>query len=101
MLPEKPPQRASTIMTVTATKPEGPTGDFDGDIDVSNKLPSKEDLEKVADLPVLDVAGKPHPFSTLHSRPDGSTRTLIIFVRHFFCGVSDCPTFDWRWRTGV
>lgn len=79
-------------MTVTATRPEGPTGDFSGDIDVSSKLPSQRDLERVADLPVLDANGQPHPFKTLHSGPDGPQRVLLIFIRHFFCGVSttDC-----------
>lgn len=75
-------------MAVTATKPEGPTGDFSGDIDVSSKLPSQKDLENVADLPVLDVDGQPHPFKTLHTSQDGPQRVLIIFIRHFFCGVS-------------
>lgn len=78
-------------MTITATKPEGPTGDFSGDIDVSSKLPSQKDLENVADLPVLDVDGQPHAFKTLHSSQDGPQRVLIIFIRHFFCGVSTCP----------
>lgn len=77
-------------MTITATKPEGPKGDFSGDIDVSSKLPSQRDLENVADLPVLDADGQPHPFKTLHSNQDGPQRVLIIFIRHFFCGVSTC-----------
>lgn len=75
---------------ISATKPEGPTGDFTGDIDVSSKPPTLKDLENVADLPVLDVDGQPHPFKTLHSSQDGPQRVLIIFVRHFFCGVSPC-----------
>ena len=78
-------------MAVTATKPEGPTGDFSGDIDVSSKLPSQKDLENVADLTVLDVDGQPHAFKTLHPSDDGPQRVLIIFIRHFFCGVSTGP----------
>ena len=77
-------------MTITASKPEGPTGDFSGDIDVSSKLPSQKDLENVADLPVLDVDGQSHPFKTLYSTQHGPQRVLIIFIRHFFCGVSTC-----------
>ncbi len=75
-------------MAGTASMPEGPTGDFTGDINVSSKLPSQRDLERVADLPVLDSNGEPHPFKTLHSSPNGPQRVLIIFIRHFFCGVS-------------
>lgn len=72
-------------MVSTASKPEGPTDEFTGDIEVSNKLPSKGDLEKTADLPVLDALGKAHTFKSLH---DGPRRVLVIFIRHFFCGVS-------------
>lgn len=70
------------------SKPGGPTGDFTGDIEVSDKLPSKGELERVADLPILDSSGKSHAFKTLHSNPDRPSRVLIIFIRHFFCGVS-------------
>ena len=73
-------------MTVrkAATNPQGPTGDFDGDIKVSNKPPSKAELQKVADLPVLDASGKSYTFKSLY---DGKRKLLIIFIRHFFCGV--------------
>ncbi len=50
---------------MTATNPAGPTGEFDGEIDVNNKPPTKRDLDKVADLPVLDVDGKPHTFKSI------------------------------------
>ena len=75
------------MATTTETKPEGPICDPIGDIEVSNKLPSKLDLAKVADLPVLDAAGKKHTFKSLYAHDD-QRRTLIIFIRHFFCGVS-------------
>lgn len=74
---------------MTATEPAGSTGEFNGDIDVNDKPPTKRDLDKVADLPVLDVNGKPHAFKSLFSVDTGETsRVLIIFIRHFFCGVS-------------
>lgn len=76
-------------MAMNASNAENPTGDFSGDIEVSKKLPSKGDLEKIANLPILDIAGKPHAFKTLHSSEDGPNRVLIIFIRHFFCGVSN------------
>lgn len=62
--------------------------DFEGDVKVSSKLPTVADLEKVADLPVLDADGQSQPFKNLYSGPQAAQRVLLIFVRHFFCGVS-------------
>ncbi len=76
------------MATTTATKSQGPTCDPSGDIEVSSKLPSRSDLAKVADLPVLDAAGKSHTFKSLYANND-RRRTFIIFIRHFFCGVGD------------
>ncbi|KAL8852204.1 MAG: hypothetical protein Q9221_002914 [Calogaya cf. arnoldii] len=71
----------------TATRPNGPTGDFKGDIDVNNNNPRRKDLERVAELPVLDKDGKPHTFKSLYAPTNNErSRTLIIFIRHFFCG---------------
>ncbi|KAL8648808.1 MAG: hypothetical protein Q9226_005836 [Calogaya cf. arnoldii] len=71
----------------TATSPDGPTGDFKGDIDVNNNNPRRKDMESIAELPVLDKDGKPHTFKSLYAPADNETsRTLIIFIRHFFCG---------------
>lgn len=67
-----------------ATKPEGPTGDFEGDITVSDKPPSRADLERVADFPILDANRKAHKFKSLYQ---DKPKVLIIFIRHFFCGV--------------
>lgn len=75
------------MVTRAATNPEGVTGDFKGDIEVSNKLPSKGDLERIADLPVLDDVGEAHTFKSLYSTTSEARRVLIIFIRHFFCGV--------------
>ncbi|KAL8767988.1 MAG: hypothetical protein Q9209_005659 [Squamulea sp. 1 TL-2023] len=71
----------------TAAKPQGLTEDFSGDIDVNNNVPRRKDLERVAELPVLDKDGKPHAFRSLYTSPSNErSRTLIIFIRHFFCG---------------
>lgn len=67
-----------------------PAGDFKGDVKVNNNPPTKGDLEKVADLPVLDQNRKKYTFKSLYAdNENGPRRVLIIFVRHFFCGV--CP----------
>lgn len=37
-------------------------------------------------LPVLDSNGTPHLFSTLYMTDKSNEQTLVIFIRHFFCG---------------
>ena len=72
-------------------RPEGPSREFSGNIKVSQKLPTKKDIEKVAELPVLDRTGESRTFKSLHSDPEHpEARTLVIFIRHFFCGVRSC-----------
>lgn len=68
----------------TATKPEGPTGDFRGNISVDDTPPDKKMLEMVNGLMILDEDKRKHTFKTLYS---GRERTLVVFIRHFFCGV--------------
>ncbi|KAL8796563.1 MAG: hypothetical protein Q9182_007355 [Xanthomendoza sp. 2 TL-2023] len=63
------------------------SGDSSSDTDVNNNPPRRKDLEKVADVPVLDKDGKPHAFKSLYTPTNNErSRTLIIFIRHFFCG---------------
>lgn len=65
-----------------------PSDDFKGDIKVNNNPPTKGDLDKVADLPVLDKDRKKYTFKSLYAdNENGPRRVLFIFVRHFFCGV--------------
>ncbi|KAL9599579.1 MAG: hypothetical protein Q9219_003735 [cf. Caloplaca sp. 3 TL-2023] len=71
----------------TITQTQEPTADFAGDINVNDNPPTRKELDKVDDLPVLDVNGKPHSFKSLYtSDHNESSRTLVIFIRHFFCG---------------
>ncbi|KAI4285503.1 MAG: hypothetical protein L6R38_000600 [Xanthoria sp. 2 TBL-2021] len=73
----------------TVARPEGPAGDYKGDVHVNNNAPRRKDVERIAELPVLDKDGKPHTFKSLYAPTnDESSRTLVIFIRHFFCGVS-------------
>lgn len=81
---KKPPMAVKQ----TATKPEGPTGDFKGDIKVDNVPPKKATLDKTANLPVLDQNKKSHSFKSLYAdNENGPRRVLVVFIRHFFCGV--------------
>lgn len=78
---------------VSNGKHADPSADFKGDIRVNNKAPTKELLEKLADIPVLDVNKKSHTFKSLYSDNEhGPRRALVVFIRHFFCGVRT-PSF--------
>lgn len=80
-------------------KKQDTAADFKGDVKVNNNPPTKEQLEKIADLTVLDADDKPHTFKSLYAdNENGKRKVLVIFIRHFFCGVrlpcSLQPTFS-------
>lgn len=87
----------SSGMAPTATQSGPPvnvclTEPLYGDMKVSESLPSRSTLEKIADLPVFNVDGKTKPFKSLYwADAKESKRVFIIFIRHFFCGVL-CPS---------
>ncbi|CAK7269656.1 hypothetical protein SEPCBS119000_003679 [Sporothrix epigloea] len=58
--------------------------DFEGSVRTDQELPPQELIKRIANLPVLDREGGKHSFKSLYE--DAAGRTLIIFVRHFFCG---------------
>lgn len=69
------------------------TQEFQGDVKVSTALPSESTLERTADLPVFDVEGKTVSFKSLYwANGNESKKVMIIFIRHFFCGVSIVDT---------
>ena len=53
----------------------------------TDTLPSAETQLQVADYPVFDREGKELPFSDVYNGRNATDRTLIVFVRHFFCSV--------------
>ncbi|KAI9767767.1 MAG: hypothetical protein M1840_005448 [Geoglossum simile] len=63
-----------------------PSAEFQGDLAVSDDVPTKEILDQAAELPVLAVDGSSHPFKSLYSGEGVARRVLVVFVRHFFCG---------------
>jgi hypothetical protein len=67
------------------------TADFEGDVNTNNDLPTQQTLKKIENLPILDSDGKTIPFKNLYTGPNVARRVLIIFIRHFFCGV--CPAY--------
>jgi hypothetical protein len=58
-----------------------------GEVNTNDEIPSQEILNKIGDLVVLNQDGKAVPFRSLYSGPNVARRVLIIFIRHFFCGV--------------
>jgi hypothetical protein len=57
-------------------------------VDVNDDLPTEQDLKRVGDLVVLDSQGVSTPFKEVFGGQGKAKRQLVIFVRHFFCGVS-------------
>jgi len=70
--------------------------DFEGTVNTNNDLPSAETIAKIADYVLLDRDGKTHTFKSLYSGKHAARRVLIIFVRHFYCGVrfDPCPVLS-------
>jgi hypothetical protein len=61
--------------------------DFEGEVTTNDDLPPPEALRKVENYIVLDRHGKTLTFKSLYKGKNVARRVLIIFVRHFFCGV--------------
>lgn len=81
-----PPSQDKSNTYENPSKPTGPDGEFSGNIKVSQKSPTHSDLRAVDNLPVLDADRKSIPFKSLYDSQE-NRRVLIIFIRHFFCGV--------------
>lgn len=68
--------------------------DFVGDVNTNNEIPGQELLKSVEDMRLFDKECKPVSFKSLYSGPNVARRVLIIFIRHFFCGVRPSLTLD-------
>jgi len=65
---------------------------FDGDLDISDDVPSISDMKRIGEFPLYDAAGKSRPFKSLYAPGEVvGTRQLFVFIRHFYCGVSSFP----------
>lgn len=89
----KPPASTSDSHATESTKQTSPEvdnskpKDFDGEIATTSELPAPELIKKLDEYVVLDRHGKTHTFKSLHSGRNVARRMLVIFVRHFYCGV--------------
>jgi hypothetical protein len=61
--------------------------DFEGTVDTNHDLPTAETIRKIDNYTVLDRDGKSHTFRSLYTGRHTARRVLIIFIRHFYCGV--------------
>jgi hypothetical protein len=76
---------------VVATDADFGLLDFPKNVDVNDDLPSNETLAKIADYSILDVNGNQVPLRSVYEGTNGEKKNhkvLVIFVRHFYCGVS-------------
>lgn len=84
-----PKRKSNDTTSASSNNSVDKMADFTGEVDTNDLIPSPEVLSRIASLPVLDKDGKSRSFRSLYSGPDVATRVLVIFVRHFFCGVSN------------
>ncbi|KDN70114.1 hypothetical protein CSUB01_08789 [Colletotrichum sublineola] len=59
---------------------------------VSDVPPSPQALAEAAELQVLGRDGKPHLFKSLYGGLDSTSRVVIVFIRHFYCGACQAYT---------
>ncbi len=85
-------ETADTAVNQPEVESEPIEVEFAGDVQTDNTLPSLQTLKKIENLSVLDQDGKAILFKNLYTGPNVARRVLVIFIRHFFCGVC-CPSF--------
>jgi len=52
----------------------------------TDTLPTASELSKAHEIKVFDTEGKEHTFQSV-AQPEGVQKNLVIFIRHFFCGI--------------
>lgn len=67
--------------------------DFQGAVLSNDDLPPHDTIRRIGEYAVLDRYGKTHTFKSLYTGRNVARRVLIIFVRHFYCGVSPSRPF--------
>lgn len=63
--------------------------DFEGEVETDDALPGIETVRALQDHLVLDKEGKTRTFRSLYDGKNSARRVLVVFIRHFFCGVCD------------
>jgi hypothetical protein len=61
---------------------------FRDEFDITDNCPDATMLEEAGEIPIYDSEGNSRPFKSLYSGDEAiGEQQLVIFVRHFFCGV--------------
>ncbi|KAG5950915.1 hypothetical protein E4U53_004177 [Claviceps sorghi] len=60
--------------------------DLEDEVCTNDDVPSAETVAKIENYRVLDRHGKSRPFRELYRGNGATRRTLVIFIRHFYCG---------------
>jgi hypothetical protein len=88
----------SSISFVTALKKlnrnsqcseEGSCSSHGVELESPSKLCTEKEFEEAGNIPIFDAEGNSRPFKSLYTGNQAiGEQQMIIFVRHFFCGVS-------------
>ena len=84
---QAPVAGASTTVATAVEKTEPQLPSHSSKSVMTDKLPSTEVLDAIYELDVVDKEKQAVKFRTLVQETQ-SRRNLVIFIRHFFCGVS-------------
>lgn len=58
-------------------------------VELSDALPTQAELDKAGSIQIYDADGTARTFKSLYTGSEHlGQRQLVIFVRHFYCGVS-------------
>jgi hypothetical protein len=81
---EAPPKTSiNTSISDSPSEGNSPIDEFASD----NNIPTETDLKTIENLSVLDQNGRLVQFKDIYTGSNVARRVLVIFVRHFFCGV--------------
>lgn len=62
---------------------------FKEQINISDNLPDAQAVESAGEIPIFDSEGNSRPFKSIYSGELAiGEQQMVLFVRHFFCGVS-------------
>jgi len=75
-----------TVQSMNSADSESPV-EFVGDVNTNNEIPSQATLRKVENFMLLDRDGRAIQFKDVYGGKHGARRVLVIFIRHFYCGV--------------
>lgn len=79
--------RPTVNMTVEAKDQDRPLQASATSTPESYTLPSASALKRAGEVEIQDEHGKAFPLKSLYEDSGPGERQLVVFVRHFFCGV--------------